>query len=164
MYLTVFLLQAFVSVVEVVAWIFYMFGKNWLLGWWVAYPGWYGAVYGLTLPWIFSILQLVLPVEEGGLSGVNTNEFGNNSIAMIILNMIMWINGAAAHALMAPRLGCHIASNPEKAPRIVKKCVIRKTEGMSDEYYQKACFKAFKAEGNIEPTVNGAEGEDELAL
>lgn len=110
MYFSVFLLQAFVSVIEVIAWVFYMFGKNWWLGWWVAYPGWFAAVYGLVLPWVFPILQLVLPTDEGGLEGVNTNEFGNNSIFMILMNMIMWISGAAAHAIMAPRLGCHIAA------------------------------------------------------
>ena len=64
---------------------------------------------------------------------------------MTLLNMIMWFNGAMVHALMAPRLGCHIASKPEGRPRVVKKCLIRKTEGMTDEYYQLACLKAFKA-------------------
>jgi hypothetical protein len=160
MYLTVFLMQAFVSVVELIAWFFYIHGKNWWLGWWVAYPGWYAAVYGLTLPWIFSILQLVLPVDDGGLGGISTNEFGNNSIAMTIMNMIMWFSGALVHALMAPRLGCHIATKPEGRPRVVKKCLIRKTEGMSDEYYQLACLKAFKASDVTDSAVNGEDDED----
>jgi hypothetical protein len=162
MYFSTFLLQAFVSVIELIAWVFYMFGKNWWFGWWVAYPGWYAAVYGLTLPWIFSILQLVLPVLNGGLGGESESEFGYNSITMTIMNMIMWMSAAMTHAIMAPRLGCHIATKPESRSRVVKKCLIRKTEGMSDEYYQMACFKQFKASDVTDSTVNGEDSEAAL--
>ena len=158
-YLSNFLLQAFVSVVEVIAWFFYLFGNNWWFGWWVAYPGWYAAVYGMTLPWIFAILQLVLPLDDGGLGATSTLEFGNNSITMTLINMIMWMNAALTHAIMAPRLGCHIATKPEGRPKIVKKCAIRKTDGMTDEYYQSACLKAFKASGIVTDSTVNDEGE-----
>jgi len=131
-YFTIFMVQMLVSVVEFVTFFFYLFGQNSLFGWWVAFPGWYGAVYAMILTWVFPILQIWLPKRDGGLEGVSTDEYGNNSIVMIILNMTMWISAASIHAIMAPRLGCHIAANPQQMGKTVKKCILKKGEEESD--------------------------------
>ena len=55
-YAFAFFVNAFVAVAEFAAWIFYITGKNWWLGWWVNYPGMIGAVFLSGLAPICSIL------------------------------------------------------------------------------------------------------------
>ena len=54
-YLSGFFINAWVSVVEFVAFWFYFTGKNWWFGWWVNFPGMIGAIFLQALPVVFSI-------------------------------------------------------------------------------------------------------------
>ena len=54
-YLTGFLVHIFVSVVEFIAFMFYITGKTWWFGWYVNYPGMIGAIFLEALPPLFSI-------------------------------------------------------------------------------------------------------------
>ena len=76
------------------------------------------------------------------------------------MGFIVWFNNAGIHLLMAQRLACHIKENPEPRGRIVRKCVIKKKEGQSDEDYQKVCLKAFQA--TYQGQAEALEGGDEL--
>jgi len=135
MYLTSFLVNGFVSVVEFAAWFLYMFGKNWWFGWWVNYPGWIGSVVLGTLPAVFALLQLVMHKDYGGLQNQTDVEFGYNSILYLIMGIIMWVQSASMHILMASRVACHIATIPEPSPPRTKKCPLKKLEEMNDEEY-----------------------------
>jgi len=55
-YLAGFFVNAFVSVVELAAFIFYATGKNWWFGWWVNYPGMIGAIFLSGIAPVCSIL------------------------------------------------------------------------------------------------------------
>jgi hypothetical protein len=78
---------------------------------------------------------LGLPESLGGLAGVSAVEYGFNSIVFTLMGLIIWFNNAGTHILLGQRLQCHIDATPEPRPRIVRKCVIRKKEGQSDEDY-----------------------------
>lgn len=134
-YLSGFFINAFVSVVEFAAFIFYLMGRNWWFGWWVNYPGMIGAIFLSGMAPVFSILQLALPTAWGGLGGVSEIEYGYNSIVFALMGLIIWFNNAGTHILLGQRLQCHIDAQPEPRPRVVRKCVIRKKEGQSDEDY-----------------------------
>jgi hypothetical protein len=139
-YASAFLGYALVSVIEFIAWWFYIAGATGWFGWWVASVGWWGSVLGLVLPWLFAVFQLSFPTTSGGLPSVGS-EFGNNAVFLIVINLLMWILNAVLHVIMTPRLLCHINSKP----LVIKKCPLRRKVGMPEEEYQEACKKIFAA-------------------
>jgi hypothetical protein len=145
-YFSAFLVQALVSVIEFIAWFFYLAGSPDWFGWWSAGIGWWGSVFGMILPWLFAAMQLGFSSENGGLDGNTETEFGYNAVFLLIMNLAMWINGSMMHMFMGPRLVCHIkATEPDRRRKVVKKCPLKKKPGMSNAEYQRRCKALFKA-------------------
>jgi len=139
-YFAAFFIYALVSVIEFIAWFFYIGGATGWFGWWVASFGWWGSVLGLILPWLFAVFQLSFPTTSGGLPSINS-DFGANAVFLIVINLTMWVINTVLHVIMTPRLLCHINSKP----LVIKTCPLRRKVGMPEAEYQAACKKIFAA-------------------
>jgi len=124
MYGSTFVIHLLVSMIEFVAFFFYINGKNRWFGWWVSTIGWWGSVVGMILPWLFAFFQLSFSKETGGLQGTDTVEFGHNAVFYIIGSFAIWVSASAMHILMSPRVICHIREWPEALPPKVLECTI----------------------------------------
>ena len=113
-YFATFLVYAVVSVVELFGWSFWAIdaeGSDCFYKFYVSTIGYWMALYGGILPWIFPVLQLVLPNDGGlgpGLAGLISAEYGMNSIYLIVANGIMWIVTSLLHIIYVPDLADEI--------------------------------------------------------
>lgn len=69
MYFSTFIIHMVVSLMEFISYFLYIYGKNRWFGWWTSTIGWWGAVLGLIIPWLFATFQLAFTRENGGLEG-----------------------------------------------------------------------------------------------
>jgi len=159
-YLTSFVVGLVVSVAEFVAWIFYLTGEGEWFSWYTNSVGYYGSIIPQMFPILWAILQLGLPVSQGGLAGDNTAEFGYNAVFIIGVGLAVWIQAALLHVTFAPRLACYVAANPPESRVDEVKCPLKRIEGQSDEDYQAACAEIFKAQKDKGASAVPAEAAD----
>lgn len=159
-YLTNFFVGLAIPVAELVAWVFYMIGEGQWLSWYVNSVGYYGSIILGMIPILWAILQLGLPVSQGGLAGDNSVEFGYNAVFIIGVGLAVWIQSALLHITFAPRLACYVAANPPDERVDEVKCPLKRIEGQSDEEYQAACAEIFKAQKDKGASAVPAEAAD----
>ena len=107
-YLVTWFVYGMVSVVELFGWSFWAIGNpgsDCFYKFYASTVGYWLALYGGILPWIFPVLQLVLPDTTGGLGGNVGAEYGLNCIYLIVANGIMWIVTSLLHIIFIPDLG-----------------------------------------------------------
>ena len=125
-YLATFIVYAGVSVIELFGWSFWAIdnpGSDCFYKFYVSYVGYWFALYGGILTWIFPLLQLILPNTGGlgpGLGGLITAEYGLNSLYLMVANGIMWIVTSLLHIVYVPELkneilGCKAEGGDRKS-------------------------------------------------
>lgn len=88
-YITWFFTYILVSVVEFLAWTFYISGDGYMLGLWVPWAQW-GSLLLYFIPPFFSVLQLALPTTQGGINS-NSAAGWTNAITMVIFGTANWL-------------------------------------------------------------------------
>jgi len=134
-YFISFWLMMATHIVEFIGWFFYADNISYWVSWWIKYPGlWLNAV-GLFAPVLMIILQLSLPVNQGGLGELSANkEFGNNAIFLLVIDSFIWVWSGLLHIMLADRFECHVKAIEEDL--IMRKgapCTIKRNFMMSDE-------------------------------
>lgn len=170
-YFSAFISGLLVGFMEIIAWVWFLNGDPNMFEWWVMHIGWWVAVVGMILPWLFASLQLALPLANGGLNNNIFIEYGYNSIFLIIGNLFNWLSSATVHFFFSNRMHCYIQASASTRARIVyKKCPIKRTFGMAEKVYQLSCKELFatgKYDKNdrydLKPAsaVEGSEGDED---
>jgi hypothetical protein len=130
-----FWIHLLISVTEFVAWIFYLNGDNVWFGWYVDSIGWWGSIFLLPIPWLFSVCQIALTADYGGLAGQMTLEYSFNAVFMTVTGLLAWVQASAMHVLLNDRLQCHIQANPPRQKKKRVKCPLKRKEGQSNAEY-----------------------------
>ncbi len=89
-YISNFFIYLATSVMELIAWIFYLAGDNVWLGWYAMGLGWYGSIFFAFLPVLFAAFQIGFPSERGGLNGDEDAEFGKNASFLVGVGFAVW--------------------------------------------------------------------------
>jgi len=134
-----FFFYGLVSAVEFVAWIFYLNKDPYFAAFWFSTIGYYGAMFGLPLPWIFCAVYL-----HDELKGVTTIFPATWDIFILVMDLLMWIGITSLHVLYVPGFLVHVAALPRKAC----KCNIPKVEPVAEDASEE--LKAENARANTE--------------
>lgn len=100
-----------VSVIEFIAWFWWLSGEGAWLAWWSASVGWYGSVLVYPLPWLFALFQICMTYDMGGFGGNYTQEYGTNAVFLVIMGGLIWLFSGLVHVIYSPRLLAQV--NPE---------------------------------------------------
>lgn len=102
-----FFMYALVSAVEFCAWIVHLNGDPYFAAFWFSTLGYYGAIFGLPLPWIMSAVYIRETMD--GLTDVFP---GNWAVFMLVMTLWMWIVIAVLHIYYVPDFLAHVATLP----------------------------------------------------
>lgn len=140
-YFLSFWLLMITHVLEFIGWFQFNDNTSYWVTWWIKYPGMWLNIIGLLLPIVFIIIQMELPLGEGGLGPISaTNEFTYNAIYLLIVDIFIWLMSTTLHILLADRFICHVQA--VEADLIEKKggpCPVKRNFLMTDEEYEAAC-------------------------
>ena len=130
----------FVSLVELIAWIYWVLKDGALFGWWTSTIGWWGSVLGMPLPTLFAIFQIVFTTEMGGFEGNYLQEVGEFSLWLVIVSGFVWLFSGLVHVIYGPRLLAQI--NPE----VNKDCMCDKVTPLNplSSPEEKAAYEALQ--------------------
>ena len=106
-YLSTFILYLITSVIEVIGYILYQVQHEsgaCFFRTFASTVGYWLGLYAGMLPWVFSLLQLAMATEAGGLGGNLGNEFGHNALFLTIGGGVMWIFHTLMHIIYVPLL------------------------------------------------------------
>lgn len=106
-----FWIHIFVSIIEFIAWFWWLNGDGGLFGWWASTIGWYGSVLVMPIPVIFAIFQLAFDNEMGGFEGNYYQEVGEFTVWVIAMAAVVWLFAGLSHIIYGPRLLAQI--NPD---------------------------------------------------
>jgi len=68
MYFTNFFVLILTSVIEFCSYFLFLQGRNRWFAVWTSTIGWWGAIVGQAVPWIFALFQLTFDMDKGGLA------------------------------------------------------------------------------------------------
>jgi len=123
-----------ISVVELVAWIFYLGGSTTFFTWWVTFIGYYGSIVLLMLPWMMDALHIALTLK-----GKVTASPGAYVVFRFLGNMLLWISHSLIHVAYTPRLQAYsIIKDGAMFEESAERCPLRRGR-MTDEQYKIAC-------------------------
>lgn len=99
-----FWIHLITSLVEFIAWIYWLYDDGGLLGWWASTIGWWGSVLIMPIPVLFAIFQVAFPVALGGFNGAFEQEIGEFSMWLIFVAGLVWLFSGLTHVIYSPRL------------------------------------------------------------
>lgn len=135
-----FVFYLLVSVVEFVAWMFYLSNTDiFFAAWWFSTIGYYGSIVGLALPWIFMAVYIQQQLES------KIDVFpGTWAVIVMVMTISMWLAFAVLHILYVPDFMLHIAALPK--PPCVCNLPFVDPASEKDSEEKKATIKAAVAE------------------
>jgi len=161
-YLTTWVVNLIVSVMEFVQWILLTMGKNRWMTWYTPTIGYGATLLLMPFTWIFPLFQLAFKDSMGGLNGDESEEFGYNSIWLIVINFFIWVGAAGNHLLLTTRYVCHAKTFLEPPPPNTVVCTIPPSPSIPNEQWQRACLKEYKRKMNAGNNAGDLEDEDEI--
>lgn len=128
-----------VSVMEMIAWAFYLVGDMQLAALWFGTVGYWGTLIAYVIPPLFAIIHIAdkLKGETGAWPG-------SYCLFLIIPEIIMWIAGGVLHVFFAPAFIQHIIAQKPPTCQCDLTEVADLTEDADEE--EKAVWEAAKAE------------------
>jgi len=141
----------FVSVIEFIGWIIYLYGERDFFVFWVSFVGMYGSVVLYIIPVMFAVMQML--VQMGGSLQAAP---GGYCLWLTNIGGIYWLINAIIHIEFTPRLKAHATKwwplDEAKKPKRGRKCSLNRADMKTQEEYDQACA-----------AVRAANGEDDDA-
>jgi hypothetical protein len=119
-----------VSVVELIAWIFYMIGEPGFFAWYASVVGLYGSIVLYNIPVMFAIMHIAITLKM-----TITATPGSYLIFLIAVGSVFWILNVFVHVYFSERLVMEVRRQVG-----TKEIQCEISQGsMSDEQYKIAC-------------------------
>jgi len=163
--LTTFAGFLIISVIEFIAWLFYLGGDGEFYSVWVNIVGYWGSITIYLLPAVFSVLQIGITLE----GHVNASP-GNYCVYLTVVGLAMWLLNSWLHILYADRLAAHVADKAggwkeiEYLTRANKPTCSVPKGGMTEEQWQIACdavARAAEKKAAAEASADAADADSE---
>lgn len=129
-YLAYFFTYMIVSVVEFGAWCAYISGDSWFYGVWSRIATYLSLILYI-LPPVFAMLNLVLPVTNGGIGSDQSAGFVN-AVMLTTVGFVNWLFQWIVHFTFMDRLGDHVQAKDIVTLRAY--CTCEKGSGDADAF------------------------------
>jgi hypothetical protein len=130
------ILYCLVSVIELIAWIFYLTGDLRFFTTWSSIVGYYGSVALYIFPWLSAMMHVLI-----AMGGNVSASPGGYVVFLIVTGMLIWIINAAIHIAFVQRLQAYGNANKYMTREIVEEvwvCDLERAD-LTDEEYDLQC-------------------------